>query len=160
MNLVRGLPPADFGLPQLGAVEFTSQRLFLSQAIRSMNPRLLFRVERDFHARVGFKDGSTFIFEAPKGMTTDLASVPWWARGVIGHTGAHLKAAVIHDACYAAAREFQAREDDPMDSPGFRRRQADAVLYVIARHSGMGWFRARLMWLAVRLGGRSAWTGA
>lgn len=46
-------------------------------------------------------------FKAPRGLHTDLASVPkalWW---VVGPIGSHLEASVIHDYLYMAWTDFR-----------------------------------------------------
>lgn len=36
-------------------------------------------------------------FTAPKGMETDLASIPWWAQSFVQVLGNNLRSAVLHD---------------------------------------------------------------
>lgn len=60
-------------------------------------------------------DGKRLEIAVPSGMLTDLASVPWAARGLVGRVGPHLEAAIIHDFLFIAWQDiagWQAREDD------------------------------------------------
>lgn len=98
-------------------------------------------------------------FEIPagdEGLETDLTSVPAVFGWLIGTTGAHLPAAVVHDALLASL-------DDPR-GPARERRTADLVFGDLLRLSGVGPLRRGLMLAAVTLAtrlvsGRSAAAG-
>lgn len=89
-------------------------------------------------------DVAGITITAPADFITDLASVPrapfaYLLAGGIGHA-----AAVIHDVLYSTHVTT--------------RRTADAVFYEALRVLGVAAWRARLMWLGVRIGGRHAWS--
>ena len=51
----------------------------------------------------------------PKGMLTDLSSVPRLLRGIVGQVGPHLEASIVHDFLYVAWQ----------DTPGWTARSED-----------------------------------
>ncbi|MDZ7713841.1 MAG: DUF1353 domain-containing protein [Rhodovibrio sp.] len=52
---------------------------------------------------VAFKvDGKLRDLTVPRGMLTDLASVPWGARNTVGRVGPHLEASIVHDYLFIA----------------------------------------------------------
>lgn len=66
--------------------------------------------------RVAFRlDGADREIVVPKGMATDLASVPKALRSVVGRVGPHLEASIVHDFLYIAWQ----------DLPGHGARDAD-----------------------------------
>ena len=79
------------------------------------------------------------LVEVPAGFSTDFASVPRLpvAYMLTGDT-AH-EAAVVHDFLYSTKR--------------VSRSKADAVFLEAMETLGMSWWRRRLMWLGVRVGG-------
>lgn len=90
------------------------------------------------------------IIEVPSGFRHDSASVPripvaWWLAGDTAHA-----AAVVHDYLYQAGGVIT-------DAKRIDRRTADAVFLEAMRCSEVPGWRARVMWLAVRLFGRGAW---
>lgn len=65
-----------------------------------------FRVRMTIHPRAG--DPYPLTIVAPRGMYTDLASVPqafWW---IVGPIGRHLEASIVHDYLYMAWTDFRA----------------------------------------------------
>lgn len=54
-------------------------------------------------------DGRPWEIVVPSGMLTDLASVPWAARPLVGRVGPHLEAAVVHDFLYVAWQDLRDR---------------------------------------------------
>ena len=83
----------------------------------------------------------TFIVNA--GFKSDAASIPrclWW---LFSPTGKHIAASILHDYLYAVGnREF-----------GMTRYSADMAFYEVMRDSGVIWWRAKIMYYAVRLCG-------
>ncbi len=76
-------------------------------------------------------DGVTHEITVPEGMLTDLSSVPWFARWLIGRVGPHLEASIVHDFLYIAWQDlegYNAREQD--------REFADRLLYVAIKELG------------------------
>lgn len=51
----------------------------------------------------------------PRGMLTDLASVPRFARIVVGRVGPHLEAAIVHDWLFIAWQRLDGREARRVD---------------------------------------------
>ena len=82
----------------------------------------------------------------PAGFNYDGASVPrllWW---FIPRADARFfRAATLHDLLYAS------REGS--------RSVADAILRIVAQQDRMPWFKRWAAYLAVRIGGKSAWEG-
>lgn len=75
-------------------------------------PRSLWQLSANFRVRMTAhpEDGEPYALtiEAPRGLHTDLASVPkalWW---VVGPIGRHLEASIIHDYLYMAWTDFRA----------------------------------------------------
>lgn len=79
------------------------------------------------------------------GFETDGASIPRMFYGLIGgpFSGRYVAAAVIHDALYAS--HLVSRE------------LADELFLEAMRESGVPAWKARVMYWAVRAGGRAAW---
>ncbi len=71
-------------------------------------------VGRDY--TVTFKlDGVPRSIIVPKGLLTDLASVPRCARWIVGRVGRHLEASIVHDFLYVAwqdIEDYEARRED------------------------------------------------
>ena len=74
-------------------------------------PQSLWQLSADFGARMTAhpKGGDPYplTITAPRGLYTDLASVPkalWW---VVGPIGRHLEASIIHDYLYMAWSDFR-----------------------------------------------------
>jgi hypothetical protein len=86
----------------------------------------------------------------PRGMTTDLATVPAFLWGVVASYGRQTLPAILHDElCYAAARPGQ-----PAPYRRRARREADAIFREALAVAGTGPVRRWLMWTGVRIGGR------
>lgn len=80
-----------------------------------------------------------------KGFKTDGASIPrafWWLIGS-PFTGKYVEAALLHDALYAS--EFYDRE------------LCDFIFLSEMQNQGVSWWRADLMYWAVRIGGYFVW---
>ncbi|MEQ9330252.1 DUF1353 domain-containing protein [Thalassobaculum sp.] len=97
-----------------------------------------------------FRSSAFGTIEVPAGFETDLASVPWFARCFVAVDGEWTKPAVVHDWLYSPA------------AAGLRltRRQADAAFLDALRVRGVSPLLGRVLWLAVRLGGRRAFRRA
>ena len=92
--------------------------------------------------------GRDEIFIVPKGMITDLASVPRFLRWLVGPADRNIiKAALVHDFLWAESRAGR-----------FRKCHADGIFRRIMRESGVGVAQRWFMWATVRLaGGPSNW---
>ena len=86
----------------------------------------------------------------PKGMLTDLASVPRCFRWYAGRVGPHLEAAIVHDFLYVAWHDQK-----DMCSDGRMRFFADRIMLAAMKAAGMRG-AATVIYHAVRTGGRSA----
>jgi hypothetical protein len=87
--------------------------------------------------------GMPFIIQVPAGFRTDLASIPRMFWPILPPHGVYSKAAIVHDWLYVTGHAS--------------RLVADAVFYEAMRALGVGWFRANIMFMAVRIGGRKPW---
>ena len=71
--------------------------------------KISYIVDEDY--TVSYKiDGVRTSLTVPRGMLTDLASVPAIARPVIGQVGPHLEASIVHDYLYVSWQLLDGRE--------------------------------------------------
>ena len=91
-------------------------------------------------------DGRRRTVTVPKGMLTDLASVPRFLRFLVGRVGPHLEAAIVHDYQYIA---WQVNKIPPTKH---MRRFADALMLAAMNAAGLR-CRAWGIYCAVRLFG-------
>ncbi len=89
----------------------------------------------------------------PRGMLTDLASVPWFARWLVDRVGPHLEASIVHDFLYLAWQDVPGREARPAD-----RDFADAVLIAGMKEAEVGGVAAWAIERAVRNFGWSVYS--
>jgi len=87
----------------------------------------------------------------PKGFETDFASIPQRFRGYISTKDTEL-AAVIHD--YSRRHGELPTQADTINIP-VSNELGDHIFYEILRWSGVGWIRARVLWMGVRIGSSS-----
>ncbi len=90
--------------------------LILGRAPESLfrgNREALYVVMEDYKVQMDI-DGQRRYIIVPKGMTTDLASVPKIFRNIVGRVGPHLEACIVHDWLYIAwqLQEREPRKDD------------------------------------------------
>jgi Protein of unknown function (DUF1353) len=87
---------------------------------------------------------SGVVIAVPKGFVTDFASIPQalWSVG-LSPNGLYSKAAVVHDYLYW--------------TQSCSRQQADNLLMIAMKESGVNAATRRLIYEGVRLGGGSAW---
>jgi hypothetical protein len=82
-------------------------------------------------------DGEPRELTVPRGMRSDLASVPWGARNTVGRVGPHLEAAIVHDFLFIAwqllGADYGPRRSD------FR--YANAVMFAGLEAADTGWLR-------------------
>ena len=98
-------------------------------------------VEAPMEWRIGETDT---VLVVPKGFVHDKASVPRALWSFFPKSGPYTRAAVIHDYLYWA---------QPCS-----REQADNLLMIAMKESGVSWFRRKVVYRGVRLGGGSAWS--
>lgn len=85
----------------------------------------------------------------PKGFRTDLASIPPALRWFVSNDDRKIiRPAICHDWLY---------QQQHVKNRFFSREEADLLFYEMLRVEGMHWFKARMMYYAVRLGGWMAW---
>ncbi len=86
----------------------------------------------------------TVGFEVPAGFQTDLASIPRGFRSIIPQVGKHLQPAIAHDFCYEG-------------NTALSKADADLLFLEGMKSTGVWWLRRKLMYLAVRAGGKGHW---
>ena len=89
--------------------------------------------------------GSFYFMELPIGFQYDGASIPGWAKSIIGgcFDGPYLEAATVHDGLY----ELQ-----------WDRKESDQIFYDLMTFTdGNSYILRRSMYKAVRLGGSNSW---
>lgn len=87
--------------------------------------------------------GNTQTFTIPKGFRTDFASIPPIFFTLFPKNGRYDAAAIVHDWLYVT---------QPVS-----RKDADGIFRKIMKELGVGFFRRRIMYYAVRVGGAFAW---
>jgi hypothetical protein len=91
------------------------------------------------------RDGKpSFSFIVDAGFTTDLASIPRIFRSLIPQVGRHLQPAIAHDWIYGGNVDMSKEDADLMFLDGMK-------------STGVWWLRRRVMYLAVRIGGKGYW---
>ena len=88
--------------------------------------------------------GEYHTIVVPAGMTTDLASVPRIFRGLVGQTGPHLEACVVHDWLYIA---WQIQDRLPTKADW---KFANQVLYAGMKAAGCSWFTRMAVKVAMK----------
>lgn len=84
--------------------------------------------------RISFTIGDRrHVIVVPKGMTTDLVSVPKWARSIIGRVGPHLEACIVHDWLYVS---WQLQDRQPTKDDW---KFANRVLYAGLKAAKVNW---------------------
>ena len=102
----------------------------------------------EWEVREAFRYWSTRLqawITVPPEFTTDLTSVPWFARWYVSVDGEHTKAALVHDWLYVLASETA--------FPNVTRKEADRIFLEALEVRGVGPIKRRVMYAAVRLGG-------
>lgn len=91
----------------------------------------------------------------PAGFRWNGASIPKVAWSIIGSpfTGRYQRAALLHDFLY----EFQGWPPAGCGPRVHSRKAVDVLFYRMMREDGVGWWRAKIMYSAVRVGGGRAW---
>lgn len=97
--------------------------------------------------------GTVYTANIPIGWTTDLGSVPSFARNIVSNTGAVDIAFILHDAIYGTdwINMCPALKD-------LTRKEADTILYCKLKERGLGCIKAVIVYDTVHLfGGGSHW---
>ena len=103
--------------------------------------------------------GSRDQFVVPRGFETDFASIPRIFQSLIPKHGRFDAAAIIHDFLYRQKPYVKPDVNEPYHRKiPITRKDADGIFLRIMRELKVGWVRRHLIYLAVRVGGRSAWS--
>ena len=95
---------------------------------------------------VAFKvDGVERDLTVPKGLLTDLVSVPRFGRILVERVGPHLEAAIVHDFLYVAWQLLDGRDARPDD-----KRFADEVMFAGLKATRMPKFQQFAIRVALR----------
>lgn len=106
-------------------------------------------IDIDFRDEANLWRAETWALTAPRGMYTDLSSIPAFARWIVSKSGPHLEASIIHDWLYLKWTDH--RFDNKRFSDWVF---ADAVLAAGLRElKGFHWFRKRVITFAVQTAG-------
>ncbi len=84
------------------------------------------------------------VFTVKAGFETDLASIPSIFQAIIPVLGRHRQPAIAHDWCYCGNTDLSKKD-------------ADLMFLDAMKSVGVGWWRRRSMYLAVRVGGKGHW---
>lgn len=96
-------------------------------------------------------DGDVRVITVPRGLITDLTSVPVLLRGIVGRVGPWLEAAIVHDYLYVAWQFVPGKTARERD-----RAFADLVMLRAMEAARIDPMRRSLIYAAVRLfGGRA-----
>ncbi len=109
-------------------------------------PRLEPLLNGDFQVTedcVFFVNGVKYTI--PKGMRTDLGSVPWLFRWLIGTQGIKTIPYLVHDFFYR------------VQPPGVSRKKADKILHNHLLQVGTNEVKSYAIYKGVRIGGKSSW---
>ena len=110
-----------------------------------------YQLQADYSIKVditGYDIGNTFCHLGENGELTIHAGYAWdGPSGPTVDTKDFMRGSLIHDALYQLMREGLL--------PHEWREKADQVLYTICREDGMNWWRAQMVFSAVRLFGDS-----
>ena len=93
-------------------------------------------------------DGERRAIQVPRGLITDLTSVPPLGRIFVSRVGPWLEAALLHDYLYIAWQDIPERGAREAD-----RRFADELFLVAMEHSEVAKWRRTLIFWSVRLFG-------
>ena len=96
---------------------------------------------------VTWKRGLTEVLEfaVRAGFSTDLASIPRLFQSIVPKVGKHIQPAIAHDFCYTG------------NVAGMSKAEADSLFLEGMKSMGVWWLRRRVMYLAVRVGGKGHW---
>ena len=147
--------------------EYLDELKFVRHARAHVNkpPESLWQLSSNFRARMTLhpKKGEPYsvTIRAPRGLMTDLSSVPELFWSLVGPIGRHLEISILHDYLYMAWTDFRAtaqRDDwdfaDDVFRAGLRasRVRRRGLIYA-AVHSPIGWgvFRKKSYTLKERM---------
>ena len=143
--------PEGLGVPMTMIYTSDLALMRFKESIQTGNGNdVAYVVERDYPLKYTLgSDRDIREITVPAGMLTDLASVPWFARWLVGRVGRHLEAAIVHDYLYVARKW----EPDPKLREA-KRKFADQLFYVGMRDAGVYRIVAWIMYVTVRIFGQ------
>ncbi len=103
-----------------------------------------FIVDEAFTATWNRPGQEIFKVRVPKGFGTDLASIPRLFQNIVPKVGRHIQPAIVHDHAYTF-------------DTGLTKADADGMFLDGMKSVGVPWYRRRVMYWAVRLGGKGHW---
>ncbi|MBM9596437.1 DUF1353 domain-containing protein [Roseitranquillus sediminis] len=109
-------------------------------------------LQRDFLVDYAVDGDEPRQIVVPRGMITDLTSVPVPFRVLVGRVGPWLEAAILHDYLYVAWQDIPGRGVRASD-----RLFADRLMLVAMEEAGVDVFRRRAIYHAIRLFGANAY---
>jgi len=110
------------------------------------------QVDQDMRHQAGEKYGGR-LTTVKAGFLTDGASIPWWARPLIGpKTGEYFPAAGKHDWLFQYPADGCGEGEEPRD-----RKQVDREFLEAMQDLKVSWWKRTLMYSAVRVGGKGPW---
>ena len=133
--------------------EYLDELKFMRHAKVHVNktPKSLWQLSANFRARMTVHpeegDPYSLTIKAPRGLYTDLSSVPDLLWSIIGPIGPHLEASIIHDYLYMAWTDFRSKAErqdwdfadkvfrEGLKVSNVRRRR----LIYMAVHNEIGW---------------------
>jgi hypothetical protein len=119
--------------------------LRLKEAIRTRSDEdAHFIVAADYRVTWTDAAGNETAIVVPRGMLTDLASVPPVFRALVSRVGPWLEAAVVHDFLTIAWRVLDG------EGTASRRLFADDVMWAAMDEAKVSWWRKRLIYGAIR----------
>ena len=143
----RPVNPYPDGWKTLSDFEFLSA-LSLIRPLNTVQERLGedgdYILQHDLLAKLDI-DGESLGIQVPRGLITDLTSVPWFGRIFVSRVGPWLEAAMVHDYLYIAWQDVPDRRPREAD-----RRFADEVFLLAMEHSEVSWWRRMLIYTMVR----------
>lgn len=89
-------------------------------------------------------DGQPWKIVVPSGMLTDLTSVPWAARSLVGRVGPQLEAAIVHDFLFIAWQDIDGGEPRKRDFEF-----ANEVMLQAMIAAGVGYLKRNTIYAAV-----------
>lgn len=135
-------------------IEFISEHLFFKVKKSGMR-----ELTRSFKFRFSHKK-QNYSCEAPKGMETDLASVPkvFWSL-FPKDDPEYLKSAICHDYFYKVGGQAKVKNENSGKSEYLKlsRLKADQLFVEGAKNLGASWIKRKILFVSVRMGGGSSW---
>ena len=131
------------GLAYIGELKFVCH----AKVHLDKPPKSLWQLAADFGVSMTVhpKDGADYLLTitAPRGLYTDLSSVPRPLWIFVGPIGKHTEISILHDYLYMAWTDY--RDTPSRQDWGF----ADKMFLTGLKVSGVGWLKRSLMYLSV-----------